>query len=303
MLLEKKIPFSYILNKIRTDIVYIIVIAVFFYLLKYFFLEYLPAIPLAMVSIVGTAISLILAFRINQSYDRWWEARKVWGAIVNDSRTLVLQLASFIREADLQREEIKQVYIRIAHRQIAWCYCLGQSLRKSDPLANMGHLIGPEELTSIAQHSNKPNALLRQHTSDLKILVAENIIDSIQQVQLDNTILRLCESMGKCERINNTVFPRTYSLIVHFFIYMFTVMLSLSLVESVGLYELPILTVIASAFLLIERTGIEMQDPFRGRPTDTAVTSIARTIEINIRQMLGEQEIPAPYEPDGFYQL
>jgi putative membrane protein len=303
MLLEKKIPLGYIIGKIKKDIFYVLTISVAFYLLKVSFIEYLPAIPLPLVAVLGTSISLILAFRINQSYDRWWEARKVWGAIVNDSRSLIMQASSFIHDDTDGKSEAQKMLTRFAHRQIAWGYCLGQALRGTDPLAGMGSYLAHDDFEYISGHINKPNALLMLHAQGLKEMRSKGMINDLQQIQLDSTLVRLCDSMGKCERINSTVFPRTYSLIVHFFIYMFVVILSLGLVESVGPYEIPMLTVIASAFFLIEKTGIHMQDPFKGRPTDTAVTAIARTIEINIRQLMGENDVPQPITATGFYLL
>jgi putative membrane protein len=272
-------------------------------MLKSFYLEKLPQIPLSLITILGTSISLILAFRINQSYDRWWEARKVWGAIVNDSRTLVMQLNTFVSDKSLSKEITATFRKNFAYRQIAWCYCLGQSLRDLEPLDNLDKYLPTNELEYISKHKNKPNALLMLHARDIEWFYNEHIINDVQQIQLDNTLVRLCDSMGKCERIKSTVFPRTYSLIVHFFIYMFVLVLSLGLVESVGLYEIPILTVIASAFFLIEKTGIHMQDPFKNRPTDTPVTAIARTIEINIRQLLSEKEIPEAISPQNYYLM
>jgi putative membrane protein len=109
--------------------------------------------------------------------------------------------------------------------------------------------------------------------------------------------------MGKAERINTTVFPITYRLFVHFFIYLFLIILPLALVESVGLLEVPILTAIASTFFLLEKTGRYMQDPLKNKPTDTAVTTIARTIDINIKQLLQEAEVPQPLTSEMFYLL
>lgn len=303
MLLEKTLPVTYIIKKIQKDVINVLVISVIFYMLKTHFLEQLPVIPLHLVTILGTSISLILAFRINQSYDRWWEARKIWGAIVNDSRSFIMQISSFISDNNLSNPEHQTRQQKIAHRQIAWCYCLGQSLRDTDPLANMQNYLSKDDLEYIGKHNNKPNALLMLHANDVKHLYNSRIINHVQQIQLDSTIMRLCDSMGKCERIKSTVFPRTYSLIVHFFIYMFVVVLSLGLLETVGWYEIPILTVIASVFFLIEKTAIHMQDPFKNRPTDTAVTAIARTIEINIRQLLSEKNIPEPVKPEGYYLM
>lgn len=304
MLVEKRIPFRYVFNKIKYDVFRVLLFSVAFHLLKYFFADYLPLIPFQLPTILGTSISLLLAFKLNQSYDRWWEARKVWGAIVNDSRSLVLQLKAFIKDDYLMVGEERPLLNRMSFRQIAWCYCLGQSLRGLDPIAEkQKEHLQEEDLLYLSKQNNKPYALLMLHMEDLKELYRKEAINPFQQVQLDSTIVRLCDSMGKAERINNTVFPVTYGLFLHFFIYLFLVILSLALVETIGLYEIPVLTLIASTFFLIEKTAKHMQDPFRNKPTDTSVTAIARTIEINIKQVLQEPEVPKPLAPEKFYLM
>jgi len=106
---------------------------------------------------------------------------------------------------------------------------------------------------------------------------------------------------GKVERINNTFSPTTYSLFLHFSIYLFVVILSIAL-KGVEIYsEIPLLLVISSVFFLIEKSAAHLQDPFSNRPSDTPVTSIARTIEINIKQLLDEKEIPQPLQPGKFF--
>jgi putative membrane protein len=122
-------------------------------------------------------------------------------------------------------------------------------------------------------------------------------------VQLDNTLVRLCDSMGKAERINGTVFPSTYRYFLHFIIYLFVVTLSIALNNVEIIFELPLLLLISAAFLLIQKSAYHLQDPFRNRPSDVSVTAIARTIDINIRQLLGERDVPEPLKPNDFYIL
>src|SRR5205823_13926410 len=121
----------------------------------------LPEMPLTIPTFLGTAISILLSFKMNQSYDRWWEARKVWGAIVNDSRSFVVQLQSFLDKDDANLIE------KIAYRQIAWCYCLGQSLRGLDPVAGIEPLITEEDRVEILKHVNKPLALIQLHARNI----------------------------------------------------------------------------------------------------------------------------------------
>lgn len=300
MLVDKKLPFRYVFSKIKWDVFRVLLFSIIFHLLKHFLSDYLPEIPFQLPTILGTAISLLLAFNVNQSYDRWWEARKVWGAIVNDSRSLVLQLLAFSKE----KEEVFDKVRQMALRQIVWCYSLGQSLRGQPALSQeQEDLLSEEDLAFVRQQNNKPYGLLMLHSQDLRMLYQAEALNPYQQVQIDNTITRLCDSMGKAERINNTVFPVTYRIFIHFFIYLFLIILSLALVETIGIYEILILPLIASTFFLIEKTARHMQDPFRNKPTDTSVTAIARTIEINIRQILKEPQVPKPLAPETFYLM
>jgi putative membrane protein len=109
--------------------------------------------------------------------------------------------------------------------------------------------------------------------------------------------------MGKAERINSTVFPVTYRIFLHFAIYLFVILLSVSLKEVSTLLEIPLLTLMALVFFMLEKTAYVLQDPFRNRPSDIPVTTISRTIEINVRQLLGETKVPEPIKSDTFYLL
>lgn len=297
MLLNTRIPLWYIVNKVKRDILYVLLIAVVVYWLTHYFEDALPEMPLTIPAFIGTAISILLSFKLNQSYDRWWEARKVWGSIVNDSRSFVLQLQSLVSTSS------KEAITKMAHRQIAWCYALGQSLRSKDPMQTISPFLSPDELNTISKHTNKPLALLQLHSSDLAGFRSKDEVGEIAHVQLDNTLVRLCDAMGRAERIKSTVFPVTYRHFLHFIIYLFVITLSISLTDIEIYFELPLLLVISAAFFLLEKSATHMQDPFNNKPTDTAMTAIARTIEINIRQLLRESEIPNPAKPNDFYLM
>lgn len=302
MLLKGKIPIGYILTKIRFEILFIATYTVaIWFVTKYFELQHI-SIPLGVPTILGTIISLLLAFRSNQAYDRWWEARIIWGAIVNDSRSFTRQILCFM-QTPYDREEQNEFKKRMVNRQIAWCYALGRSLRNLNALDGLDRLISKKEIQFCAKQDNVPNALLSLHAKDIRTALEEGWINEFQQVELDETLTRLCDSMGKCERIKNTVFPVTYSMYIHFALYFFILLLPFGVIEYIGFVEIPLVTILASFFLLIERMAVHLQDPFENKPTDTPVSTIALTIERNLKQMLQEEEVPAPVPVKSYYVL
>lgn len=296
MLLDKSIPFWYILRKIRVELAYTFGISLVVWFLTRKFDHIIPEMPFTIPGFLGTALSVLLSFKLNQSYDRWWEARKIWGSIVNDSRNLVMQLQAFVRPG------YEGVIHRIAYRQIAWCYSLGQSLRQQDPIGDIGRLVDDVDLQAIQAHQNKPLALLQLHNDDIAFLRREEAIDTFSHVQMNTTLVNLTNYMGMAERIRSTVFPVTYRLFLHLVIYLFIITLSISLRDLRSYFEIPLLVLIGALFFLLESTATKLQDPFSDKPTDTAVTTIARTIETNLKHLLQEPQSPlAPVPENTFY--
>lgn len=296
MLLEERLPIGYVARKARRGVLWVLGIASVVELVVHFHGHLVPIIPIGVPLFLGTAISLLLSFKLNQSYERWWEARKVWGAIVNESRTLIRQVLSFT-EGDVE------LVRRLAHRQIAWCYCLGQSLRGLDWKTGAVEHLSAAELAEAAEQQNRPLALLSFHARELTELARAGRLSDYQRVAIDGTLTRLTDAMGMAERIRNTVFPQTYRLFLQATIYLFITLLSASLAEVRGTWQVVVTTVIAIPFLLLEKTAKHMQDPFANRPTDISVTAIARTIDINVHDMLGERPVPEPWPADGYYLM
>lgn len=295
MLINHKIPYRYILNTIKYQLTYVLVFSILVYFLSEVYDETLPYIPLAIPAFIGTAISILLSFKLNQSYDRWWEARKIWGSIVNDSRNLVLQLQALTTNGD------PTIIKKMGHRQIAWTYAFSKSLRGKDPMPEVSKWLDDAEIAELGDHNNKALALLQFHGRDLAKLRESGQLDSFGQVQINSTISRLCDSMGMAERIKNTVFPITYRLYLMMIIYLFIALLSISLREMQLYFQLPLSLLISSIFLLLEKTSTSLQDPFEDRPSDVPLNAISRTIEINLKQLLKEKEVPGPFPSYGFY--
>ncbi|SDQ06327.1 bestrophin family protein [Flagellimonas zhangzhouensis] len=295
MIIKPVLPLKYVFKEISVSLLVVLSIVLITDIPVIFFSRHYTEIPVTIPTTLGIAISILVSFKVNQSYDRWWEARKIWGAIVNDSRTLVLQLKMYT-------ESDNPMIKTMAYRQIAWCYSLGQSLRGQNPYENLDGLISESELELLQSQKNVPLGILDFQADSIKTLFDEGKLDNFSRLQFEETLERLTASMGRCERIKNTVFPTTYRKGLHLAIYLFVIFLSLTEPLNLNIViEVLVLLILSMVFLFLEKAAFRLQDPFENLPTDTPVTSIARTIDINIRQLLGETELPKPIEPIDFY--
>ncbi|MEO6686221.1 MAG: bestrophin family ion channel [Dyadobacter sp.] len=268
-----------------------------FYLYQYENWHFL-VFPISIISIVGTALSLLLGFRTNSAYDRWWEARRLWGAIVNDSRSLVRQSIAFIKTDPVEK---KAIIDNIAHLQIAWCYALCNTLRKETVLVDANLHLEPEELEFVSKHQNIPNAIILLLERRITSAYDKGYITPILFQSLDTTLARLTDSMGGCERIKNTIFTTQYSFYVHLTIFIFTLILPMGLIDSIGRIAIPITFVISFLFFYVEGISYVMQSPFEGNHNDIPMRSLSRTIEINLLQTIEADLIPDRILPkDGY---
>lgn len=297
MIINRRVPFKFLLNEIKVQLLTVALLGVIFGLLPYYLPEYAPDISIQIATTLGIAISILLSYKINQSYNRWWEARTIWGAIVNDSRSLILQLQLYINSEN-------EYVTKISHYQIGWCRALERSLRKQDILAVLENLLSEEEIKKIGEHSNVPLAISQLQNRCLKKLYDDNLLNEFARIQIEKTLNDLVASMGRAERIKNTIFPPTFGQILHAAIYLFAVFLSLSSSFRLNLVlQVVILISVSMMFFFLEMLAHRLQNPFNNNPTDTPMTALSRTIEINIRQLLDEREIPDPIEPQGFYLM
>ena len=302
MLLKKNIPIGYVFGKVKVELVIILLYSLAIAVIHEWFLEVPISIPLAVPAVLGTVISLLLGFRSNQAYDRWWEARQVWGAIVNDSRTLARQVLNFTG-SQYEEDDVHIWRQRMIRRQIAWCYALGQSLRRLNPTVGLEKYLSRKEMEYLTRFNNVPMAMLDQHGKDLRRALEEGYINRYQQMEIDKTLTRLCDAMGKCERIKNTVFTSTYSLYIHFSLLLFIAMLPFGVIDYFGFLEVPLVVAISASFLLIEKMAIHLQDPFENKPTDTPMTAIAGTIEKDLKQLLHDQDLPEDKRQEKYYYI
>jgi len=310
----------------------------------YYFLDLewlkIPWTPLAL---IGTAVAFVIGFQNNSAYGRIWEARKIWGGIVNTSRTLGMFVQDMltneyattsVSEAQLQ-SEIKT----LTYRHIAWMTALRHAMRMPKPWeTSINHRTNqefgarPPEIDShleedlepyisktdfdyVMDKNNKQTALLYLQSHHLKKLKELGIIWEFSFLELEGVLQELFTLQGKSERIKNFPYPRHFATLNHFFMWIFVLLLPLALVPQFAeigneildespligklfvWFTIPFYVVVAWVFHTMERIGRTGENPFEGTANDVPISTIARGIEIDLRQNLGEskEDIPAQF--------
>lgn len=255
-------------------------------------------------SILGVALAFLIGFRVNSAYERWWEGRRLWGAIVNDSRSIARQALTFfsmkhaLDSNELEHNDERKQFI---YRQIAFTYATKNHLRKLDVLTEIQPFLSDGEFLFVKDQQNIPIGILNLHARHLEILLSKGFIEDFRHMQIDVRLSALTDSLGGCERIKNTIFPRQYSFYTSWFIAIYTFLLPFILVSGSGWVTVPFTIIIGFIFFALDAIAKGIENPFQNTFNDTPMSSICRTIEINLRQMLGEGHLPKPVEPvNGF---
>lgn len=259
------------------------------------------SLPLAL---YGSAIGIVVGFRNSSAYARWWEARTLWGAIVNESRTLARQvLTTMSPEAAATANEQKEVAAlqrRLVLYQVAYVHALRQQLRGLDPVGTVAHLIPEENLVALVREKNVPLTLQREMGAMLMVARRRSWLDQWEWQAIDRSMDALMDAQGGAERIKNTPMPKQFDFLPQLFVLIYCLMLPVGLVESLGWFTPLGSTVVGFMFLALDKIGRDLEAPFDSSIHDVPITAIATTIEINLRQMLGETELPEPEKPiDG----
>lgn len=251
------------------------------------------ALPVAPVSIIGVAIAIFLGFRNSSAYDRWWEARKIWGGIVNDSRSWAMEVCNF-SEMDTPSDELKAMRKKLVYRHIAWLYALAMHLRKKMDTSTIEHLLPAEDMEKLASFKNIPVQLTFLQAQDVQRMRRSGYIDDFSRIELNRVLKEFNNLQGKAERIKNTVFPYYYNYFTRLFLWLFLFILPFALVKEMGWESIPLSIAISFVFHILDKSGAVTEEPFEGRASDTPMTTLCRTIEIDLRQMLGETTLPEP---------
>jgi ion channel-forming bestrophin family protein len=299
----------------------------------YLYLEWKwVAIPWLPVSLIGTAVAFYVGFKNNQSYERLWEARKVWGSIVNLSRSFGAAVRAFMvygRSKGISQTEIdKEVSILIL-RHIAWLHALKHAMRQraawehnlkastrqrnffsrridfSNLEKDCAACVSREELEWVLQRKNAATHLLDKQSQQLAALRDREFIDQFEHVELQKLITDMYAEQGATERIKNTPLPRQYSTSSHIFILIFTYLLPFAMLQEFEKLDggsliwlmLPFNLIVSWVFSLMEYTGDYSENPFEGLLNDVPVYSIVRNIEIDLKEMIGHRDVPERMQP------
>lgn len=255
-------------------------------------------LPLVPVSILGGALAIFLGFRNSSAYDRWWEARKIWGGVINKSRSFAMLIMSFASEFHsdnkVSSEEIEKWKKELVHRHLAWTVALKMQLLRHDTWEDLSKFITSEELNALKGYTNKATQLIHIQGGRLKDAYELGIIEDFRHMELAGVLQNLYDLQGRAERIKNTVFPYYYNYFTRLFLWMFALSLPFGLVGTMGWGTIPMNMAISFVFFILEKAGSVTEDPFENRAADIPIHSITRTIEIDLREMLGESDIPNP---------
>ena len=255
-------------------------------------------IPLAL---YGSAIGIIVGFRNNSAYGRWWEARTLWGQIANNSRSLARQVCTTMHPSPaLHGEDLPalQAHTReIVYAQIAFVHALRQQLRGLDPLAVVSNLLPPALLLRLGREKNVSLAIQRELGAMLRAARRNGWIDTLEWQSMDRNLDDLMDAQGGTERIKNTPMPKQYDFFPMLFVQIYCLLLPVGMVEQLGWFTPLGSSLVGFMFLALDKIGRDLEDPFDNTIYDIPLTAITRTIEINLRQLLGEDDLPAPETP------
>ncbi|MBK8498578.1 MAG: multidrug transporter [Flavobacteriales bacterium] len=292
----------------------------------------LPWVPIAL---VGTALAFITGFRNNSSYDRLWEARQIYGAIVNTSRAWGIMVIDFITarhaKGGVDDAELERVHARLIHRHIAWMHALRFQLRQPrawehmikvynreyqrwyqvDEVENrmedaLTGLITLEEKAEVLGKSNKATQLIAMQSKDLRQLLDQGLIEDFRHMELEKLLVDLYAQQGKCERIKNFPYPRQFGTLNLMFTKLFINLVPFGMLGEFAKMgdgfiwlTVPFSALVAWVFNMMEKIGEATENPFEGGANDVPITAITRTIEIDLREMLGEKDVPPPLTPQN----
>jgi len=268
-----------------------------------FFHPDLTTIPF---SLMGLALGIFLGFRNNTSYDRFWEARKLWGSLVNTSRSLTRQILTLVMEPPApapdeaaDSEAVVQFRREMVYRLIAYVHALKHHLRDQDRVDDLAPMITKDEIQSLRAEINRPIAILQRLGDRFRDAYRRGWVQPVHLPVLEQSLGTLTDIQGGCERIKSTPIPLSYTSLIHQIVAIYCIALPFGLVKSVGAFTPVVVGIVAYAFYGLDAIGDEIENPFGTDANDLPLSALSTTIELNLRQRLGEKDLPALPKPKG----
>jgi putative membrane protein len=300
-------PFK-VLQYVRGELLLAATFAVSTFLLHRW--EPLVALPFSIAATMGGALAIFIGFRNNNAYNRWWEARTLWGGVVNSSRVLARLVVTFsdshAHQPTYDRARSEAFKREMVHKIIAWAHALRLQLRGQNTWDELKPFLPDDEYTQLLAAQNRPNVLMQLMGHRIYQAMADGTLGGFDSFQMEGQLLALANHQGGCDRIKNTPLLRQYHYFTRLFLQVFMVLLPFCLVGDlekmgIGWAVVPLAMIIAFVFAVIGKVGEVNEDPFEARITDVPLTAICNTIERDLREMLGEQDLPAKPQPvDGY---
>lgn len=228
-------------------------------------------------SLLGFVLSLLLVFRTNTAYDRWWEGRKIWGKLVNDSRNFAIKINAILDEDDIQNRS------QIAKFLKYYPHFLAKHLSKESTRLALDDDYSDIE-KSLKNHA--PTEVISMLTHKLYQLKKEGKISDAEMIILDTQLSGFLEVCGACERIKNTPIPYSYSSFVKKFIILYVLALPVAYVISIGLFMIPLTVFVYYVLMSLEIIAEEIEDPFTNDENDIPMETLAQNIEKNVHQII-----------------
>ncbi|RDE24850.1 hypothetical protein DV711_04500 [Motiliproteus coralliicola] len=247
-------------------------------------------------TVLGVALSLFLGFRNNACYERWWEARKHWGQLLVDGRSLARQANSFLDDEVEGAAETKK---RLVHLTIAFTHALRHQLRQTNGWSDIEPYIQAEDHERLKRSQNLPDCLLQLLGQELGRCRRQGLLSDILIQNFDERITSMAGVLAACERIQNTPLPFAYMLLVHRTAYIYCLLLPFGVVGALGAFTPLLCAIVAYTFFGLDALSEELEEPFGLSSNDLPLSAMSRTLEINLLEAIGETELPPALKPSG----
>ena len=296
-----------VIQYVKTELIFAIAIAVMVFVLHK---QGVTAIsfPFSIAAILGSALAIFIAFRNNSSYSRWWEARTLWGGIINSCRVLARLIITFTdshsHQQNYDKERSELFKKEMIYKVIAWVHALRLHLRKQDNWQELKPFLSEQEFIELQKSQNKPNFIHLISGKKIYEAMANGTLGGFDSFQMEGQLLALANYQGGCEKIKNTPLLRQYDFFTRVFLYTFMLLLPFSLIGdftkmNIDYLMISVSIIISFVFAIIGKVGEVNEDPFENRITDVPLTAMCNTIERDLREMLGETDLPKKLEPEN----